>query len=49
MFIVSDGYAVYKAYAPNSRYAVELSDECQDAINNENGLWLYDGFKKLWK
>lgn len=47
--LASDGYAVNKAYAPNTRYAAELSDACQDAMNNKNGLWLYDGFKKLWE
>lgn len=46
--LVANGYAINKEYPPNTRYADYFQKACQEAMEADAGLWIYDGFWKLW-
>lgn len=45
--ILMDGYAVDKVYKPNTRYAARFAKLCQNAKQDNLGLWEYEGFRQL--
>lgn len=47
--IISNGYAMAKTYAPNTKYDDKLIDLCKTSIDNNIGLWKEAGFRKLWE
>lgn len=46
--LVSNGYALNKEFAPNTRYAAELEAAFEDAKTNEKGLWQLQGIENVF-
>jgi len=46
--LVSNGYALNKEFAPNTRYAARLDAACEDAKANEKGLWQLQGIENVF-
>lgn len=46
--LVVNGYAVNKEFPPNTRYADCFQEACCQAMNENTGLWIYEGFQELW-
>lgn len=46
--LVSNGYALNKEFAPNTKYAAQLDAACDDAKANERGLWQLQGIENVF-
>ncbi|MGN0327233.1 MAG: thermonuclease family protein [Lachnospiraceae bacterium] len=47
--LVANGYAINKEYPPNTRYASYFQEACQEAMEADAGLWVYEDFWELWE
>lgn len=47
--ILADGYAMNKEYEPNTKYSSAFATICDNAKEEESGLWTYSGFVALWE
>lgn len=47
--ILEDGYAIAKTYKPNVKYQKIFTDLCEEAKEENAGLWSEEEFRSLWK